>query len=139
MILKLVTGFLLKPLFLGVAVVSFLIGSFLISEQSSGPLGQYIAVEGRDAVILGTSLLAVGTAFIIFYLASWMFTMPLVVIGILLIVSGLGLGTIDASVSSSALDSYLLDPVSGVVNTLAKPIIDQTVKPLLEIVEVLGL
>ena len=139
MILKIVTGFLLKPLFLAVAAVSFLIGSFVISEQSSGPLGQYIALEGRDAVIFGTSLLAVGSAFVIFYLASWMFTMPLVAVGILLILSGLGLGTIDASVSSSAMDSYLLDPVSGLVNTLAKPIIDQTVKPLLELVDILEL
>ena len=137
MILKLLTGFLLKPIFLGVAVLSFAIGSFVISEQSTGPLAQYIMLDGREAVLFGTALLAIGTACVCFYLASWFFTFPLMVIGALLVVMAFLLKSGGGFIPESVMDGYIIQPVTDLVNAYAKPFIDQTIKPVIEMIDML--
>ena len=132
MVLKIITGLLLKPILIGAAVLSFGIGAFIISEQDTWPLEGFIQLNGRDAVLFGTAILSVGVACIIFYLATWFFTLSFTVAGALLIVVGFGLGSADAFVSVSLIDGYIIEPVTGLINTIAKPPIDEIVKPILE-------
>lgn len=136
MILKILTGLLLKPIFIAVAVLSFATGSFFISEQSTGPLAQFIMLDGREAVLFGTALLAIGAACACFYLATWFFTLPLSVIGALLVVVGFGLQSADGFIPESVINGYIIQPVTGLVNAYAKPIIDQTIKPALELIDI---
>ena len=137
MILKLITGFLLKPILGGIAVITFATGAYIISEQNTGPLEQFVQISGRDAVLFGTGLLAVGVSCIIFYLATWFFTVPLAVTGAILVVVGMSLRSMDSFVPESVMDGYVVDPVTSLVDTYAKPTIDGTVKPLIEMIDML--
>ncbi len=135
MVLKILTGFLLKPVFMGIASICLAAGAFTISEQSTSVYSQFVLLEGREAVMFGASLLFVGAAFVVFYLASWLFTGPLALVGALLVVVGFGLSTLESAVSAETIDAYLLTPLTSIVDTYATPLIDSTIRPLLDVMD----
>ena len=135
MILRFITGFVLSPILGCIALITIALGMFIISEQNTGPLDQFIHLNGREAVLLGIGLLATGASCMIFYLATWFFSVPFSVIGTLLVLVGFSLRPADNYVPKSIMNGYVVDPVTGLVDTYAKPVIDDLIKPLIKLID----
>ena len=135
MILRFITGFILTPILGCIALITIALGVFFVSEQNSGPLDQFIHLNGREAVLLGIGLLAAGVSCMIFYLATWFLAVPLSVIGTLLVLVGFSLRSADNYVPKSIMDGYVVEPVTGLVDTYAKPVIDNVIKPLIKSID----
>ncbi len=135
MILRFITGLVLTPILGCIALITIALGVFVVSEQNTGPLDQFIQLNGREAVLLGIGLLAAGASCMIFYLATWFFAVPLSVIGTILVLVGFSLRSADNYVPKSIMNGYVVDPVTGLVDNYAKQVVNDLIKPLIKLID----